>query len=256
MEASVRTPFQGVTNIIRFNWHFYVTSSGIVLLLISSLMFVSTEFSWIVKISVILILITTFISLAVSYYVYDYSGLYNFDWFNRLPIKEEARILNIHAGFDETSLIIKARYPKTHLSVFDFYDPEKHTEASIERARRAYAPYPDTIKISTDQIPVATDSIDLIFNIFSIHEIRNSNERIHFLTMQYEVLKTAGRCVIVEHLRDLTNFAAYNVGFLHFLALKEWQSNFSAAGFEIESSWKITPFVSVFMLKKKHGNTP
>ena len=46
-----------------------------------------------------------------------------------------ARIVNIHAGFDETSVMLKEKFPACELIVFDFYDPAKHTEVSIQDGR-------------------------------------------------------------------------------------------------------------------------
>ncbi len=47
--------------------------------------------------------------LFVSAYVYDFSGFYKFDWLKKLNIEDAADQfnLNINAGFDETSYIIK-----------------------------------------------------------------------------------------------------------------------------------------------------
>lgn len=256
MEAIVRRPFQGVINIVRFNWHFYVIAGVIIAVLFGSLMFLSEEFRWIVNLSVILIVITLFLSLVVSYCVYDYSGLYNFKWLDRVSFSSQSNIVNIHAGFDETSFIFKRKYPNAKLTVFDFYDPKSHTEVSIKRARKAYGAYPGTKNINTNHIPLTTNSMDIVFNIFSIHEIRKREERINFLRKQHGVLNLDGRCIIVEHLRDLPNFMAYSIGFFHFYSLYEWKDNFLQAGFVIDRMIKITPFVSVFILKKRNGDTP
>lgn len=152
-------------------------------------------------------------------------------------------------------MIFIQRYPQADLKVFDFYDPKKHTELSIKRARKAYEPYPNTEKINTDFIPLAENSTDVVFNIFSLHEIRNREERINFLKRQHRFLKEDGRCIIVEHLRDLPNFIAYNIGFFHFFSPHEWKNNFLMAGFEIRSVINVTPFVSVFILNKSNGHT-
>jgi hypothetical protein len=250
MEAVVRKPFQGVINIVRFNWHFYVIASIIIVLLALLTNSIPQGFRWAISATIIIICSTTLVTLLVSYFVYDRSGLYNFTWLKDLKAASNATIVNINAGFDETSAGLKLRYPHAHLRVFDFYDPAKHTEVSIERARKAYAPYPNTKAITTSQIPITAGSVDLIFNIFAIHEIRNRGERIGFLKQQYEILSDNGRCVVVEHQRDIANFMAYNIGFFHFYSRAEWMANFSNAGFTISTVKKITPFVTVYILKK------
>jgi hypothetical protein len=255
MEAIVRTPFQGVTNIVRFNWHFYVFAVvSIAALLVVSSLFLN-DAAWLINSVAILIFGSTAVSLAVSYYVYDYSSLYNFDWLDTLNIQRDSKIVNINAGFDETSFLLSSKYPHAALQVFDFYDAEKHTEISIERARKAYAPFPGVKQITTGKLPLEKDSIDFIFNIFSAHEIRNREERILFLTQLKHSLRDNGRCVIVEHLRDVPNFFAYNIGFLHFFSPSEWRSNICASGMVVEREIKITPFISVFILKKNDGTT-
>jgi hypothetical protein len=255
METLKRKPFQGVFNIVRFNWHFYIIAAAMILLLTLSLRFLTDELSLIVIIITLLIGVTSMVSLSVSYYVYDYSDLYDFEWLKEIQIPANGNIVNINAGFDETSGILKAKYPQANLEVFDFYDPQKHTEVSIQRARQAYPAFPGTVKIETDLLPVKKESQDLIFNIFAAHEVRNRAERTKFLIKQRQALSSDGRCIVVEHLRDIPNLLAYNVGFFHFHPLAEWRLNFHDAGFKVEHVLKPNPFVSVFILKKKNGTS-
>ncbi|RAV97716.1 methyltransferase [Pseudochryseolinea flava] len=254
METVVRKPFQGVLNIVRFNWHFYLIASAVVVALFILCAFVDSAMYWIYITVAAVIVLATAISLSVSYYVYDRSRLYDFSWFERIHLPQ--RLINIHAGFDETSAVIKARFPLATLSVFDFYDREKHTEISIERARKAYPPFEGTMKVTTDTLPSSAGSADVIFNIFALHEVRLREERIQFLKRQVELLHDDGQCIVVEHLRDVPNFLAYNIGFFHFYSRREWNANFHEAGLHLDTHFNITPFVSVFILRKRHGNTP
>lgn len=257
MEAVVmRKPYQGVFNIIRFNWHFYVIAGLFVItffvaaLLLESLMF------WACIGVATGVITSTFTSLLVSYYVYDRSGLYEFDWLREMNNGEIQNIVNIHAGFDETSLLLKKKFSTASIHVFDFYDPTKHTEVSIERARKAYPSFEGTIKIATSKLPIPANSTDLIFNIFALHEVRDRKERIEFLKQQVTGLENDGRVVVTEHLRDFPNFFAYNIGFFHFFSEREWINSFLGAGLQLERKFNITPFITVFILKKANGNTP
>jgi hypothetical protein len=255
MESIMRTPLQGVYNIIRFNWHFYaVAGAGVIAFFISGSILENVP-GWICIFLAIAIVSTSVISLLVSYYVYDASGLYNFTWMKDVIKENSPAIINIHAGFDETSLILKSMFPGSTIKIFDFYDPIKHTERSIERARRAYAPIEGTKKITTGELPVAALSTNVIFNIFALHEIRTSTERLEFLKLQAKVLTAEGRIVVVEHMRDLPNFLAYNVGFFHFFPEQEWSDNFSRADLSIERKIKISPFITAFILMKSNGTT-
>lgn len=255
MEGVVRKPFQGVLNIVRFNWHFYVLAGVSVLILLLASSLLSGPIFWTCMMLSTGIVASTFISLCVSHYVYDRSGIYDFAWLRQFNTLGEGSILNIHAGFDETSGILRRRFPDANFDVFDFYDPALHTEVSIERARKVYAAYEPTIKITTARLPINDGTIDIIFNIFALHEIRDRNERIQFLKEQVRALRKGGQIILVEHLRDLPNFLAYNVGFLHFLSTREWRQNFQQAGLDVHLMFKTTPFVTVYMLKKADGNT-
>lgn len=230
-----RIAFQGVTNIIRFNWHFYV----IAMCCIAFCIIIHQP------LIIFLIVFSTVLSLAVSWYVYDYTDLYTLTW---LDIDTPAQIININAGFDETSACLAAKYPAAQLTVLDFYDPAKHTEISIERARKAYGAYPGTIVISTSEMPL--QSSDMIVLMFAAHEIRDRAERILFFKQLGQSLNYKGQIVVLEHLRDLPNFIAYNIGFFHFFSKREWMHTFNAAGLSVAKETKLTPFLSAFILQR------
>lgn len=256
MEAVIRKPYQGVINIVRFNRHFYVLAAMAVSLILVAGNFMGELMFWPSMVLAGGVVVATSISLFVSYYVYDRSGLYDFSWLRQFNHRSAGNIVNIHAGFDETSSILKNNFPDAMFQVFDFYDPDRHTEVSIERARRAYPPYNGTVKIATSELPATENSADLIFNIFALHEVRDREERIHFLKEQVRALRHDGRIVLVEHLRDVPNFLAYNIGFFHFLSGREWNCNFQQAGLCAGEKFKITSFITVFILRKVDGNTP
>ncbi len=246
----LRKPFQGVWNIIRFNWQFYVYASVAIISILIAVNYVDEKLQLYFYIVGIAITIPTIVSLLVSFYIYDISPLYKMHWLDEINVSEHGHIVNIHAGFDETSLLLKSKYPKTVLDVFDFYDPLKHTEVSIKRARKAYPPYPNTKTFLATSLPLADNSIDIIFVIFAAHEIRNQTERIAFLKELKRILKPTGKIVVTEHLRDSTNFLAYTVGFLHFYSKSSWLKNFAEAKLFIVKEKKITNFISTFILDK------
>lgn len=246
----IRKPFQGVWNIVRFNWHFYVLSFGVLLLLLLFSNYTNSVFRPYLFIVGLLIFVLTFISLSVSYYVYDLSGFYKLNWINDFINTERNTIVNINAGFDETSILLKNKFPNSELLVFDFYDPKKHTEVSIKRARKAYALFPSTKSVTTTNLPTLDNSADKIFVIFAAHEIRNEQERIEFFNELKRVLKPAGQIFLTEHLRDIPNFLAYNIGFLHFYSKQTWLDIFELTGLTLIKEQKITPFISTFTLTK------
>jgi ubiquinone/menaquinone biosynthesis C-methylase UbiE len=248
---NMRKPFQGVLNIIRFNWHFYVLSLGFLLLFLVLLITYQSLYGYF-WMACIAILWLNIVSLSVSYYVYDLSGLYDFNW---LDIQgAEDKIINISAGFDETSAILVKKFMAAELIVLDFYDPLTHTEVSIKRARKAYPAFPGTRSVESVNLQLEENSADKIFVILSAHEIRNKDERIKFFKELKRLVKPSGQIFIVEHLRDRANFLAYSFGFFHFYSKSTWCEVFQAAELKFQNEIKITPFISTFILEK-NGNT-
>lgn len=247
-----RKRFQGVLNIISFNRHFYIIGLTFLSLLVVSQFWFNWSYTlkWIV---IVLFLYGLIAPLIVSAYVYDFSKYYEFSWLKKIDLEDlvNGKIVNINAGFDETSFILKNRFAKSELKVFDFYNHEKHTEAAIKRARKVSLTYPNTEQITTDFIPLEDETVDLIFLLSSAHEIRSNNEKATFLKECNRVLKTQGKIIIVEHLRDLPNFLAFSVGFTHFFSQKTWKSVFTKANLKLSKEIKFTPFMSVFSLSKQ-----
>ena len=81
----MRKPFQGVSNIIRFNWPFYLLSAGAVLGLIFIREISNASVRIIADALLFISVGSTLISLLVSFYVYDLSGLYELRWLDDLP---------------------------------------------------------------------------------------------------------------------------------------------------------------------------
>lgn len=254
MERIGRGAFQGLKNIIRFNWHFYIIAIVAIIGLLIAQPFIPDAFTGYVLLIILFILLSTTLSLAVSYYVYDYAGLYSLDWLNFLSVAVEHRLANIHAGFDETSMLLSEKYPGRNMVVLDFYNPEKHTEISIERARKAYPAFPGTRGINTSTVPLNPGSIDIIFVLLAAHEIRDREERCIFFNELRKSLSSEGKIIVLEHLRDVANFLAYNVGYLHFFPRKEWVYTFNSANLTLDKEVKVTPFLSAFILQK-NGTT-
>ncbi|MFI5151493.1 MAG: class I SAM-dependent methyltransferase [Bacteroidia bacterium] len=254
MEGIKRKPFQGVLNIIRFNRHFYILVLVSVLALALISPFLPERMKYLLWLLSLAPGLAVFVSLSVSWYIYDYSDLYSFSWLDKLTILPGSKLVNIHAGFDESSALIAGRYPEASLFVFDFYDPAKHTEVSVKRARKAYPPFPGTQSITTDHVPLAPESVDIVFLILAAHEIRNQEEREFFFLQLKASLKPNGRLVVAEHQRDGINFLAYTIGAFHFLSHPAWIRTFDRAGLHIQAEWKQTPFISGFILNK-NGTT-
>jgi SAM-dependent methyltransferase len=242
-----RRKFQGVLNILSFNRHFYVF--GLVAMLI---LFVSHSLAkwpdplfWIIVTAFLYGLI---MPLLVSAYVYDFSGYYELQWMKEI-IKDQEKanmIVNINAGFDETSFIIKRKFPVAELKSFDFYNAKQHTESAIKRARKVSMVYPDTQQVASNSIPLKDHTVDIVFLLSAVHEIRSHEEKVRFFMECHRLCKPGGKVVMVEHLRDFPNFLAFSVGFTHFFSRSVWKNAFKRAGFASFQETKFTPFMSIF----------
>lgn len=242
-----RRNFQGVLNILSFNRHFYLIGLGVLALLIT-LHFIIGIPQFLFWLILTVFLYSLIMPLIVSAYVYDFSGYYNFHWLNDLGITDSNPdiILNINAGFDETSFIIRNNFPQAELKVFDFYNARQHTEAAIVRARKVSLVYPNTQQISSRSIPLKDKSVDIIFLLSAVHEMRSNEEKILFLKECHRLCKPEGKVIMVEHLRDFPNFLAFTIGFGHFFPRKVWKSSLESAGFTSFEEIKFTPFMSIF----------
>ena len=242
-----RKKFQGVLNILSFNRHFYVIGFSVLFLICISYII----FPW--PTTLFWLIIGAFIygltmPLIVSAYVYDFSGYYNFDWLKKLKtnLLETNQIVNINAGFDETSFILKKTLPNANLQVFDFYNADQHTEPAIIRARKVSLVYPNTTQIKSNNIPVHDKTVDIVFLLSAAHEIRSDVERQNFLRECLRICKPGGKVIMIEHLRDMPNFFAFTFGVTHFFSKKTWKQSFKKSGFTSITETKFTPFMYIF----------
>ena len=109
----IRKPYQGVLNIIKFNWQFYAFSFLVLcgFIILNSYI----RFPFYISLLFILILTSTLMSLLVSFYIYDLSNLYKLSWLD--DSIEKIKIVNISAGFDETSALLKIKFKNATLTL-------------------------------------------------------------------------------------------------------------------------------------------
>jgi len=168
-----------VLNILSFNRHFYVFGLLALFALVASYFLFHWSFL-LFSLVIVLFLFGLIMPLLVSAYVYDFSGFYDFAWLKEMNLDDSADQfnLNINAGFDETSFIIKNILPQSTLQVYDFYNAKQHTEPAIVRARKVSMIYPNSQQIVSNHIPLPDASVDHVFLISAIHEIRSNEEKV------------------------------------------------------------------------------
>ncbi len=247
----LREPFQGVVNILRFNRHYYILS-----MLLSAFLYIVglefTAYSELLKWAGISLLGVNISSLMCSHYIYDLSNLYRLSWLTTMP--SDRVVVNITAGFNEINEVLNYKFPDSELVTLDFYDPLKHTEISIKRAREAYPSHRETKKVNTCSFPLRTHTADKVLVMLSAHEIRDHAERINFFKEINRVMKFDAELIVIEHLRDTANFLAFNLGCMHFYSRNTWINSFKPSKLFITKEVKITPFITAFTLKKHGGS--
>ena len=240
--------FKGVSQIVLFNWPFYAFAlvAGLLTWLIKPTLPPTFEV-W-TELAVLIGAVSVLLTLLASWFVYDLRNLYRFDY---LSTRSPERIANIHAGFDETTLALRAKFPNAVIDIFDFYDPEKHTEASIRRARARHPAVTGTVAVDSSHIPVGEHTYDAVFLIFAAHEIRDDVERIAFFKELRLVTKPGANLYVVEHLRDWKNALVYSIGCLHFHTETTWRKTFDASGWELVERNPANAFVVSYKLQWK-----
>lgn len=247
-----RRLFQGVMQIVRFNWPMYVTAFALAFaaMLAAALLPVPT---W-ARLAIVLCtaggLFWTVASLVVSYWVYDCSPLCQWRWVAELFAMPPAVWLNVHCGFDESTLALRSLFPGTLGRPLDIFNAPEMTEPSILRARRLPTGQPTPEPADYRCLPADDASVDAVFAMLSAHELRRPAARATLFREFARVLKNDGQIVVAEHLRDAANFVAFGPGFVHFHSRAEWPATFRDAGLRVEREFRITPFVAVFVLRK------
>jgi SAM-dependent methyltransferase len=257
--AALRHPLEGVFNVFYFNWPKYILAgilsyTFIVLWMIQRDSTLKSLFLGLA----LLLFFWTLVSLLVSFVIYDLSGLYKYNWLLRAIKTAPANVLNLHAGFDESSQALQILFPNASLEVFDFYSGITVAEPSIEMARASSESKnrdsdskeiePVSVSLSGWNLP--DGSQDLVMLFLSAHEVRKSEDREKFFSEIHRVLRNSGQCILVEHSRDAANFLVFGPGFLHFHPRGEWSRLAKKCGFELKEEKSITPFVKAFYLCK------
>jgi SAM-dependent methyltransferase len=242
--------YQGVLQIIRFNWPFYLfalaaltAAAGLKVLLPA----------WTDALLIAGIGLTSFwmlASMVVSHWVYDRSPLRTWRWIEPALGFAPRRWINLHAGLDESSPALRQLFPTSVGRVLDIFDAAEMTEPSILRARSFAVNAITPEAADYRHLPIPTETCGAAFLLLSAHELRRRESRARFFRELHRVLSPDGKVVLAEHLRDLPNFIAFGPGFLHFHSRRAWLAAARAGGFEVEKQFRITPFIAVLVLRR------
>ncbi len=88
------------------------------------------------------------------------------------------------------AFIIKHRFPGAELMVFDFYNSRQHTDTRLLRERAKSVWYiPIRNKYPPTLIPVDDKTVDIVFLLSAVHEIRSQEEKVQFLKECHRICK-------------------------------------------------------------------
>ena len=253
LEMPHRAPYQGLALIMRLHWPVYVFGTGAALFaatlakwmdlhpLVSGAIWAGAAFG----------LLWMCVSLCVSYYVYDHSRMYDWAWLPKILPRFPRRWVNLHAGLDELSPALPVLFPNAQGQVIDMFHPDEMTEPSIQRAREVNG-RPVTGQLRAfPQLPLGDETRDTAVLFMVAHEMRRPETRVAFFKELHRVLEKRGTVLVVEHLRNSWNFAAFGPpGYFHFLPDAEWKRVGKEAGFGLNKEEMLTPFVKAFVFEK------
>jgi SAM-dependent methyltransferase len=252
MYAEPRTRFQGVAQIVRFNWPFY---AGSALLLMAALWV-----GWVVQLPGLARGLWTvgitmpagwlISSLAVAHYIYDRNSIYDGRWIERSLHAVPQYWVTFHAGLDEFSAVLRKQFPNSKGMVIDFFDAVEMTERSIQRARDYAMDGPTSIHVNFRALPMPNEEFDALFVFFAAHELRRPKSRTVFFRELRRVMRPNGQLILLEHLRDWPNFFAFGPGSFHFHSRASWLRALRFAGLAVAEEFKFTPFLRAFVVEK------
>lgn len=248
--TAIRRPFQGVLQILQFNWHSYVATAAAAAVALLAARLLPGWLRAGLLIGVTPALFWLMSSLLVSWYVYDHFPLYDLKWIPRVLSRTPGRCLNIHCGLDETSGLFAATFPGASFAVVDIFDARVMTEASIRLARRMKRGAIAATPARFDDLPFGSGTFDAAFCIFAAHELRRDCQRAALFLEFARVLNRDGELVLMEHSRDAWNLLAFGPGFLHFFSQRAWRKTAAEAGFRVQTELSMTPFVRAYVLRR------
>ncbi len=248
----MRRPFEGMFNIVRFNWPWYLVALLVVVSSVPVVVLFPLPWwmGWLFLLAAAGAAYFFVASLWAAHLIYDQSPLYHWGWLTTTLSAPLRQLVNIHEGFGETSEALRQLFPQARLTIFDLYNPLTSTEPSIARARRYCPAKLPAISVDAAHLPMESSSCDGILLFMAAHEIRTAEGRTRFFAELQRILGPGGQALLVEHLRNLPNALAFGPGCLHFYPRREWRRLVQESGLQLTQEHAITPFVRLFVLKK------
>lgn len=236
----------GARRIFLYNWPMFVGTWSLALLLAA----LGVHYDrWVLVLMACSGLGWSAVALAVSSYIYDWSPLARGTWLTSLRHGAVHTWAAIDAGLDG-EINFEPHVPGTCLARLELTDATTMRGASIRRAKSLTPRSHGAISCKPDLLPVPDASCDAVFVAFAAHEIQNRTARERFFGEISRILRPRARLVLVEHMRDVWNFAAFGPGAFHFFPRREWLSLAAHADLDLRVATRITPWVTALVLER------
>ena len=238
----------GAVRILVYNWPAYVVTWALALAMFA-LAFLEPGLRTMAAIAGAVPILWSAVSLLVSLYIYDRSTVFGGTWISALLPTSVRNWATIHAGLD-AEVELDGVMPGRCLARLDIFDSSLMTSASIKRARTHTERANTAVPCRPTALKLEDQACDTVVVAFAAHEIRNRVARERFFDELHRCLRSGGRVVLLEHLRDLANFLAFGPGCLHFLARREWLRLARKANLVVANETRITPFIMALALER------
>lgn len=245
-----RGPLDGVRNVIRFDWPYFVAAELVVIAGVVTATLLSPS---LLALGIALLSVAAMfgiaLSLLVSHIVYDRSDLYRLFWLPRaLRGASPHDAVYCQIGFDDASMLFQRALGAVQWTFLDHYDPMQIRDTSTRRARKVYPPSATTKSAPFNAWPVESSSADVIVGMLAIHRLRGVDERAAWFAEARRVLRPGGRVLIIERVRDVANLIAFGPGALKLHSAAQWTASWHDTGLRLQDSFRVTPWVRVFVL--------
>ena len=240
----------GARRIFFYNWPIYggTWSAALLALAVAVVAPLPGGSSYVFVSAALVALAWSAASLVVSSFIYDRSELARGAWLaDLLPATVESWI-SVDAGLD-AEVEVDSAMPGSCRARFDIYDRALLATPSVERARKRTARRHPATAATVTALPVDAGSCDAVLVIFTAHELRDPALREAAFVELARVLSERGRLIVVEHLRDAANFAAFGPGFFHFQPRREWLRLARVSGLRVAAERRVTPWVMALALE-------
>lgn len=205
---------------------------------------------WFVVVAAAVALVWSGVALAVSAYIYDVSPLSAGTWLTPLLSQPISTWAAIDAGLDG-EVQLEPNVSGTCVGRLELVDAATMRGGSIHRARSMTARQHAGTPCKPTSLPLGSATCDVVFVVFAAHEIQQRVARQQFFGEIARTLTPNGRVMLIEHVRDAWNFAAFGHGAFHFFSRREWVTLAAGAGLDVLHEARVTPWVMALTLGRR-----